>query len=156
MRSSGGATPATAERAEFVDSGVGLPPQRRRRWWVIASVVLVLIAAGAVALVSGAFAAAGDSSGSGGNGSATSLATVTRRSLSEQTQFNGTLGYAGSYTVLGSGARHGDVAADGRAGDPPGTGAVPGGRGAGGAAVRADARLPHPGRGGDRWRTWRS
>ena len=34
------------------------------------------------------------------NGSATSLATVTRRSLSRQTQFNGTLGYAGSYTVL--------------------------------------------------------
>jgi hypothetical protein len=29
------------------------------------------------------------------------LATVERRSLSEQTQFNGTLGYAGSYTVLG-------------------------------------------------------
>ena len=43
----------------------------------------------------------GGGSGPGGNGSATSLATVTRRSLSEQTQFNGTLGYAGSYTVLG-------------------------------------------------------
>jgi hypothetical protein len=35
------------------------------------------------------------------NGSATSLATVTRQSLSENTQVNGVLGYAGSYTVLG-------------------------------------------------------
>ena len=32
---------------------------------------------------------------------ATSLATVTRRSLSTETQLNGTLGYAGSYMVLG-------------------------------------------------------
>ncbi len=97
---SGGALSATGERAEVVDSGLGLPPQRRRPWWVIASVALVLIAAGAVALVSGAFGS-GDGSGPGGNGLATSLATVTRRSLSEQTQFNGTLGYAGSYSVLG-------------------------------------------------------
>jgi hypothetical protein len=96
---SGGATSATGDRAEVVDSGGGLPPQRRRRWWVIASVALVLIAAGAVVLVS-AFGS-GDGTGSGGNGLATSLATVTRRSLSKQTQFNGTLGYAGSYSALG-------------------------------------------------------
>jgi hypothetical protein len=35
------------------------------------------------------------------NNAATSLANITRRSLSTQTQLNGTLGYAGSYTVLG-------------------------------------------------------
>ena len=97
---SGGATPATSQRAELVDSGGGLHPQRRRRWWVIASMALVLIAAGAVVPVSGVFDGSGGSSGSIDNGSATSLATVTRRSLSEQTQFNGTLGYAGSYSVL--------------------------------------------------------
>lgn len=35
------------------------------------------------------------------NGAATSMYTVTRRSLSSQTSVNGTLGYAGDYTVLG-------------------------------------------------------
>jgi hypothetical protein len=64
------------------------------------AVALVLIAAGALAVVGGAFDRGGDG-GSGGNGSATSLATVQRRTLSQSTQFNGTLGYAGSYTVLG-------------------------------------------------------
>jgi hypothetical protein len=99
---SGDATSATSERAECVESDEGLPPLRRgRRRWVTVSVVLVLIAAGALALVGGAFDGGGDSSSSGGNGSATSLATVQRRTLSQTTQFNGTLGYAGSYTVLG-------------------------------------------------------
>jgi hypothetical protein len=95
-------SPAPSERAAFVESGEGLPP-RRRRWrrWVIVAVVLVLLAAGVLVVVSGVFDGDGGSSGSGDNGSATSLATVTRRSLSEQTQVNGTLGYAGSYTVLG-------------------------------------------------------
>jgi hypothetical protein len=68
---------------------------------VIAAVALVLIVAGALAVVAGAFDRAGSASGSGGNGPATSFATVQRRTLSQTTQFNGTLGYAGSYTVLG-------------------------------------------------------
>jgi hypothetical protein len=97
---SGGALSATGERSELVDSGGELPRRRRWRRLVIASVALVLIAAAAVVVASGAFDS-GDGSGSGGNGLATSLATVTRRSLSQTTQFNGTLGYAGSYTVLG-------------------------------------------------------
>jgi hypothetical protein len=98
---SGGTTPVTSERGEFVGSGGGLPPRRRWRRWVIVAVVLVLLAAGAVVVVSGVFDGDGGSSGSSDYGSATSLATVTRRSLSQQTQVNGTLGYAGSYTVLG-------------------------------------------------------
>jgi len=105
---SAGTTPATSERGEFVESGGGLPPRRRRRRrWVIVAVVVVMVvvvvvlAAGAVVVVRGVFDGGGGSSGSGGNGSATSLATVTRGSLSQQTQVNGTLGYAGSYTVLG-------------------------------------------------------
>jgi hypothetical protein len=99
---SGDATSATSERAECVESDEGLPPLRRgRRRWVTVSVVLVLIAAGVLALVGGAFDGGGDSRSSGGIGSATSLATVQRRTLSQTTQFNGTLGYAGSYTVLG-------------------------------------------------------
>ena len=66
--------------------------------------MVVLAAAGALGAVSGAFGGGGGSSRPGGQPSATSLATVTRRSLSERTQFNGTLGYAGSYTVLATAA----------------------------------------------------
>ena len=93
---SGGAT-ATSERAEFVE----VRARRRARRWVIVAVVLVLIAAGAVMVVSRLLNGSKGSSGSSGNGSATSLATVQRRTLSTQTQLNGTLGYAGSYPVLG-------------------------------------------------------
>jgi hypothetical protein len=83
-------------------NGVDAPLLRRgRRRWVAVAVVLVLIAAGALVLVAGVFDGGGGGHGSGGNGSATSLATVQRRTLSQTTQFNGTLGYAGSYTVLG-------------------------------------------------------
>ena len=71
--------------------------------WVTLAVVLVLglIAAAALAVVGGVFDGGGGRSSSGGNASATSLATVQRQTLSQTTQFNGTLGYAGSYTVLG-------------------------------------------------------
>jgi hypothetical protein len=98
-----GTTPATSDQTEFVESGGGLPPQRRRRRWVVVAVVVVvvLVAAGALVVVNGVFGGAGVSRGSGANGSATSLAIVTRQSLSEQTQVTGTLGYAGNYAVLG-------------------------------------------------------
>jgi hypothetical protein len=95
-------TPATGERGAFVESGAGLPARRRRpRRRVIVAVAVVLLGAGAAVVVSGVFDGNGGSSGSSDNGSATSLATVTRQSLSKNTQVNGTLGYADSYTVLG-------------------------------------------------------
>jgi hypothetical protein len=65
------------------------------------TVVVVLIAAGALAAAGGVFDSDGASGTPGDRGSATSLATVERQTLSETTRFNGTLGYAGSYTVLG-------------------------------------------------------
>jgi hypothetical protein len=90
-----------SERAELVEFGGSLPPRRSdRRRWVIAAVALVVVAAGANTLVIGVFDGGGGRSGSSGNGLATSLAAVQRRSLSTRTQFNGTLGYAGSSTVL--------------------------------------------------------
>jgi hypothetical protein len=73
---------------------------RGRRRWAIVAVVLALAATGAVAVAGGLFDGGGGGSGSSDYGSATSLATVARRSLSETTQLNGTLGYEGSYTVL--------------------------------------------------------
>jgi len=105
---SGGVTGTTSERAEFAESGGGLSgPRKGRRPRVTLAVMLVLIAAGAFALVAGVFDGGGGSGGSPGNQSATSLATVERQTLSQTTQFNGTLGYAGSYTVLG--LAHGTV-----------------------------------------------
>jgi multidrug efflux pump subunit AcrA (membrane-fusion protein) len=97
-----GRTPsATGEPAEFAESGEGLPSRRRRRPSVIVIVVLVSIVAIAV-MVSGVFTdGGGNRNASGDHRSATSLATVQRRTLSETTRFNGTLGYAGSYPVLG-------------------------------------------------------
>ncbi|HZC53262.1 MAG TPA: hypothetical protein VE441_12300 [Mycobacterium sp.] len=85
------------DRAGLVEH---LPPRRRWRRWVIVAVVLVVIAAGVVVVVSGVLDTGASTRASNDNGSATSLATVRRRTLSTQQQFNGTLGYAGSYTVL--------------------------------------------------------
>jgi hypothetical protein len=103
---SAGTPSAAGEPAGFVADG-GLPRWRGRRRLVIAAVSSMLIAAGAVAAVSGVFGGGGGSRGSGRTGPATSLALVTRQSLAQQTQVNGTLGYAGSYTVLGP--AHGTV-----------------------------------------------
>jgi hypothetical protein len=97
-----GTTSASSEQIEFVDSGTGLGARRHpRRWWVIVAVVLVMLAAGAIVAARSVFDSTQGSTGSNDNGAATSLATVTRQSLSQTTQVNGTLGYAGSYTVLG-------------------------------------------------------
>jgi peptidoglycan hydrolase-like protein with peptidoglycan-binding domain len=72
---------------------------RNRR--MLAATALVLVAA-VVILVAGDPFAASTTPGGGGvgdNATATSLATVTRRSLSSQAQVSGTLGYAGSSSV---------------------------------------------------------
>jgi Putative peptidoglycan binding domain len=82
-------------------NGIDAPlPQHGWRRWVAVAVGFVLIA-GALAAADPVFDGGGRGSAPGGNGSVTSLATVRRHTLSETTQFNGTLGYAGSYTVLG-------------------------------------------------------
>jgi hypothetical protein len=76
---------------------------RRRLRWITAVVVVVLAAAGAAgASAAGVFSA--PEPALGGNGYATGTATVTRGSLTEQTQESGTLGDAGSYTVVVAGS----------------------------------------------------
>jgi hypothetical protein len=88
--------------------GIDVPLLRRgRRRWVVVGSVLVLLAAASLAVVGGVLDRGGDSSTATVDGSMTSLATVERRTLSQTTQFNGTLGYAGSYTVPG--LAHGTV-----------------------------------------------
>jgi hypothetical protein len=83
-------------------NGIDAPDSRRAgRRWVAVAAVLLLIPVGVLAAAGGIFDSGGGSSAPGDSGSATSLARVQRRTLSQTTQFNGTLGYAGSYTVLG-------------------------------------------------------
>ena len=74
--------------------------ERSRRHWLTAASVLVGVGACTLAVIAGVVDTGTGRSGPGENGSVTSLARVKRRSLSETTQFTGTLGYAGSYTVL--------------------------------------------------------
>ncbi len=68
---------------------------------ILVGLVLLAAAAGAVVAVKNPFGG-GSPSGSGSldNGTPTSLQTVTRRSLTSQTQVDGTLGYTGASTVV--------------------------------------------------------
>lgn len=76
---------------------------RSRKWWTILVLVVIVIATGVIVAVAGVLDQDRLASGPADNRTTTSLATVQRRTLSTQTQFDGTLGYADSYTVLGQG-----------------------------------------------------
>lgn len=71
---------------------------RRRRWMLIGALTVLLAVAGTASGLARAARGAGNRNGE--STSATSLATVTQRSLSSQMQVNGTLGYADSITVV--------------------------------------------------------
>ncbi len=73
-----------------------------RRAAIALGLVAIVVAAVVAVAVSGAFGGGSGTSGGGtaDNGFATSLATVTRRSLSSQTQVSATLGYADPSTVV--------------------------------------------------------
>jgi hypothetical protein len=98
---------ATSERSELVESGahglVGFPVEGRRRrkapWLII--VAAVLIAAGVWLAVADPLVARGSSrSGVTDNPYPTSLQTVEKESISQETSVDATLGYAGSYSVV--------------------------------------------------------
>jgi hypothetical protein len=96
--------------------------RRRRRGWVLALAVVVVVAA----VLGGAGAAGVFNSAkptASNNGYATSTKGVTRGSLTEQTQENGTLGDAGSYTVVVPGSSSGSAgsASSGPSGSGSGT-----------------------------------
>lgn len=81
-------------------------PGNRRRWIAVtATAVVVLAGGGAVYAERGriwpSHTPTGSASGVVDNGSPVSLATVARQDLQSQQQLNGTLGYTGSYPVLG-------------------------------------------------------
>jgi Putative peptidoglycan binding domain/HlyD family secretion protein len=92
-----------SQQAEPDGATQSLAPRRHgRRGWAAAAAVVVVAGGGAAgAAAAGAFTTANHASGSGQ--SLTSIATVTRQSLTSQTEVNATLGYAGSYTVRAQG-----------------------------------------------------
>jgi Putative peptidoglycan binding domain len=74
---------------------------RGRRSWVAAGVVIVVAAAAVgAALASGAFGGSGNQAAGTGSGYQTGTATVTRQSLTSQTEENATLGDAGTWSVV--------------------------------------------------------
>jgi hypothetical protein len=75
--------------------------RRRGRGWIAALAVVVVVAAGVGgADAAGLFKGSGSPASGGGSGYTTATAAVQRGTLTEQTQQNGTLGNAGSYTVV--------------------------------------------------------
>jgi hypothetical protein len=93
--------PVTAVPAAPGQPQHGLPPRRRKKALAAAVVAVALAGAGVGVGLANPF---GDRARPGGggadNGAATSLAAVTRQSLSSRTSVNGTLGYTGSDTVI--------------------------------------------------------
>jgi len=72
---------------------------RRRRRAVLAGAVVLAAAAAALAIAD-PFASTASANGVADNAYPTSLYTVARQDLSDQTQVSATLGYAGSYSVV--------------------------------------------------------
>jgi len=97
----GASVPQAGEQAgSSGEQSMLAPPAGRARRRVLAAVGLVLVAAVVVLIVSDPFGGSTRPGGGvGDNATATSLAIVTRRSLSSQTQVSGTLGYAGSSSI---------------------------------------------------------
>jgi multidrug efflux pump subunit AcrA (membrane-fusion protein) len=89
---------AATDAARPAETEGGRPP--RRRLWVIAGLVVLVLGAGTFLAITRPFGGGGGAGGGIDNGSPTSLASVTRRSLASRINVNGTLGYAGSYDVV--------------------------------------------------------
>jgi hypothetical protein len=74
-----------------------------RFWWVVPGVAVVLVAGGVLAAWRTGVFSRPATSGGGQGAAAPATQPVVRANLSMQTPVNGTLGYAGSYTVTGAG-----------------------------------------------------
>jgi hypothetical protein len=98
---------AAGQQAETVADTVagGAPGRGRGRRVAVWLVVVVVLAAGGVAAWrAGVFRSNGSPGSSSGSVAAPATEPVVQRDLSETTPVNGTLGYAGSYTVTGKGS----------------------------------------------------
>ena len=93
--------PVTAVPAADGQPQPAPPPRRRRKKALAAAVVAVAVAGAGVGIgLARPFGRPHPGGGVADNGAATSLAAVTRQSLSSRTSVNGTLGYTGSDTVI--------------------------------------------------------
>jgi hypothetical protein len=96
--------PAHVEGVTNFPDLAGLPeqrPSRRKASWVIAAVAALLVATGAGVGVTDPFKSSGSSSpGVTDNSFPTSLVTIKRQTISQQTSVPATLGYAGSYSPI--------------------------------------------------------
>ncbi len=84
-----------------VEPGPRDTPRRHLRHWVAAVVAVMLIASAVLAVTDPFKSGHAAQSGVQDNSYPTSIATVTRKSISSQSEVEATLGYAGSYTVIG-------------------------------------------------------
>ena len=105
---------AAAEDAEAAVGGRG-----GRRRWIAGGAVVVVVAAAVALAVTNPFRARASST-TGRVSYQTSTATVTRQSLTEQTQEDATLGDAGSYSVVNQ--AQGSAGSSGSSGSSSGTG----------------------------------
>jgi hypothetical protein len=90
-----------------VPAKAALPdPRRRPRRGRIAAVTVavLLVAAGITAAVTAILRSHGHGASAAGNASQLTTMPVTQQTVSQQTEVDATLGYAGSYTVTGHGA----------------------------------------------------
>jgi multidrug efflux pump subunit AcrA (membrane-fusion protein) len=93
-------TPVTAKyQIDGPRESPGWRPSRRRRWLLLAVVIVAAIVA--VGVIDPFSPKHPTSAGVTDNADPTSLATVMLQDLSDQTEVSATLGYAGSYTVVG-------------------------------------------------------
>jgi hypothetical protein len=112
-------TTSTPVTAEYQVDGQGENPGRRgshRRRWLLLGIVIVVAAAAVVGVIDPFSARHSTSTGVTDNADPTSLATVTRQNLSDQTEVSATLGYAGSYTVVYQGTGGGSSGTTGSSG----------------------------------------
>lgn len=96
---SSAAPQAPAEIAVPAELDAGPPRRRRVRRWLAGLALVLALAAVGVALTN-PFQRRNPNTGVLDNAAPTSFATVTQGSLSSQTQVSGTLGYAGSLSVV--------------------------------------------------------
>jgi hypothetical protein len=85
----------------IVGSGPDGSPRRHLWHWITAAAAILLIAIGVVAVTDPFKSGHTAANGVQDNSYPTSIATVTRQSLSSQSEVGATLGYAGSYTAIG-------------------------------------------------------
>jgi hypothetical protein len=98
----------------------GTGPSRRRRGLVVGAIAAAVVIGAAAVAVADPFSS--HTWATAANPDSTSLQTVTRRTLTSQTQVDATLGYAGTYTVLNQSASNGQSSSRSPGSEPAASG----------------------------------